>query len=203
MQYLCITNNSGKAKRRPKAISPSSKLFGGAPRCGMRGLTPNNSIMPFNTFDSKKAGSRKLTSEPRRVGQVIIDDILFSNEHPLGVAYRQRKLFKDLFPDTHLDVDLKVLTCEPERMPIGKLLVGTLFRNDETTFKFIENTQVKTKVTTVRRNPVIYSGGCINVHKLADGTLRLEFNRPRFYPDFSFRDFCLAAAQELLTIARL
>ena len=59
------------------------------------------------------------------------------------------------------------------------------------------------KVTTVRRNPVVYSGGCINVHRLADGTLRLEFNRPRFYPDFSFRDFCLAAAQELLTIARL
>jgi len=159
--------------------------------------------MSFKNYDSKKAGSRKQTSEPRRVGQVIIDDILFSNEHPLGIGYRKRQLFKDLFPDTHLDVDLKVLTCEPERMPIGKLLVGTLFRNDETTFKFIENTQVKTKVTTVRRNPVIYSGGCINVHRLADGTLRLEFNRPRFYPDFSFRDFCLAAAQELLTIARL
>lgn len=158
--------------------------------------------MATRNFDSKKAGSRKQTSEPRRVGQVIIDDILFSNEHPLGVAYRQRKLFKDLFPDTHLDVDLKVLTYEPERMPIGKLLVGTLFRNDETTFKFVENTQEKKKVSTVRRNPVIFEGGCFNVHRLADGSPRLEVCHPRFYPDFTFRDFCLAGAQELLTIAR-
>ena len=59
------------------------------------------------------------------------------------------------------------------------------------------------KVKTVQRNPVIFAGGCVNVHLLADGTKRLEFNRPRFYSDFTFRDFCVAAAQELLTIARL
>ena len=76
---------------------------------------------------------------------------------------------------------------------------GSLFGNEYV----FEEASEKKKVAMVRRNPVVYSGGCINVHRLADGTLRLEFNRPRFYPDFSFRDFCLAAAQELLSIARL
>lgn len=76
---------------------------------------------------------------------------------------------------------------------------GCLYANE---FVFVESTEKK-KVTTVRRTPVIYSGCCVNVHKCSDGSLRLDFNRPRFDSNFSFRDFCLAAAQELLTISRL
>ena len=41
------------------------------------------------------------------------------------------------------------------------------------------------------------------MHLLADGQMRPEFARPRFYPDYTFRDFCLAASQELQTIACL
>ena len=76
---------------------------------------------------------------------------------------------------------------------------GCLYANE---FVFVESPE-KMKVATVRRNPVVYSGRCINVHQLIDGTLRLNFNHPRFNSNFSFRDFCLAAAQELLTISRL
>jgi len=76
---------------------------------------------------------------------------------------------------------------------------GCLYANE---FVFVESPEKK-KLTTVRRTPVIYSGNCINVHRLTDSTLRLEFTHPRFYPDFSFHDFCLTAAQELLTIAGL
>lgn len=76
---------------------------------------------------------------------------------------------------------------------------GCLYANE---FVFVESPEKK-KVATLRRTPVIYSGSCVNVHRCFDGTLRLDFNRPRFDSNFSFRDFCLTAAQELLTISRL
>lgn len=148
--------------------------------------------------------------EPRLAGEILYDYLENSNE-PLAVAYREHKaeaevetgqLFKDLFPDTHLCVDLKLITHQQGRIPVGAYLDGIITRNGEDTFLFTEKDSVK-KVKTVQRNPVIFAGGCVNVHLLADGTKRLEFNRPRFYSDFTFRDFCVAAAQELLTIARL
>ena len=84
--------------------------------------------------------------------------------------------------------------------------IKDLFIQENPQYEYVkivpEKAKVK-KVKTVQRNPVIFAGGCVNVHLLADGTKRLEFNRPRFYSDFTFRDFCVAAAQELLTIARL
>jgi len=153
--------------------------------------------------------------EPKAVG-VILDEMLRSDSR-FATAYRRYKeaveveaeaevetaqLFRDLFPDTHLCVDLKLLTHQQERIHVGAYLNGTITRNGEDTFLFIEKDSVK-KVKNVQRNPVIFAGGCVNVHLLADGTKRLEFNRPRFYAAFTFRDFCVAAAQELLTIARL
>lgn len=75
---------------------------------------------------------------------------------------------------------------------------GRLFAN-EYSFKQVK----KGNGTKPRRNPIVFEGSCINVHRLADGQMRPEFARPRFYPDFTFRDFCLAASQELQTIARL
>jgi len=147
----------------------------------------------------KKAGSKGM-NEPRRLSEVLNE--YFASNEPLAAAYRHRKLFEDIFPHTEPCCELKLLTRQPGRLNEGTMLDGIIARDGDERYVFVEKAHEK-KVTTVRRNPVIYSGGCINVHKLADGTLRLEFNRPRFYPDFSFRDFCLAAAQELLTIARL
>ena len=158
--------------------------------------------MTFKKFDSKVAGSKRQSSEPRRIGQVIIDDVLFSN-HLLGLGYRQRKLFEDIFPHTELDTNLKLLMLTPGRPPVGAALEGTLVHATENSYLFSEKETTGKKAKKVLRNPVIFAGGCVNVHLLADGTKRLEFNRPRFYSDFTFRDFCLAAAQELLTVARL
>ncbi len=148
----------------------------------------------MNTF-KKVAGSVKRTSEPRLVG-VILQDYFENSNEPLAVAYRS------LFPDTHLGVDLKVMNDEPEHMEVGETLDGTLTRDGEYHFLF-EKKSVEKKVKAARRNPVIFAGDCVNVHLLADGTKRLEFNRPRFAPGFTFRDFCLAAAKELLTVAQL
>lgn len=148
--------------------------------------------------------------EPRLAGEILYDYLENSNG-PLVVAYREHKveaevetgqIFKDFFPDTHLCVDLKLITHQQGRIPVGAYLDGIITRNGEDTFLFTEKKSQK-KVKTVQRNPIIFAGSCVNVHLLADGTKRLEFNRPRFYSDFTFRDFCVAAAQELLTIACL
>lgn len=153
--------------------------------------------------ESRETAGSKNTNEPCRVGQVIIDEVLFSSEHALGVSYRHRKLFEDIFPHTELDTNLKLLMLTPGRPPVGAVLDGTLVHATENSYLFSEKEVTEKKDKKVQRNPVIFAGGCVNVHLLADGTKRLEFNRPRFYSDFTFRDFCLAAAQELLTVARL
>ena len=138
---------------------------------------------------------------PRLVGEILHDYLENSNE-PLAAAYRDR-LFKDLFPDTHLSVDLKVLTRQPAHMEIGDMILGTLVRSSEDQFTLIGNDTGKKQLKPVRRNPIVFEGGTVNVHRLADGSYRLEFARPRFFKEYTFRDFCLAAAQELLVVARL
>lgn len=148
--------------------------------------------------------------EPRLTGEILYDYLENSNES-LAVAYREHKavaevetsqLSRALFPDTHLYVKLKFITHQQGFIPVGAYLYGIITRNGDDTFLFTEKDSVK-KVKMIHRNPVIFAGGYVNVHLLADGTKRLEFKRPRFYSDYTFRDFCLAAAQELLKIACL
>lgn len=152
-------------------------------------------------MNTKKKRESSAQHEPRLAAEILLNDILFDNKHPLGISYRHRKMFEEIFPHTE-DTTLKLLMQTPGRPPVGSMLDGTLFHDADDHFLFAEKV-VEKKVKTVQRNPVIFAGGCVNVHLLADGTKRLEFNRPHFYSDFTFRDFCVAAAQELLTIANL
>ena len=164
------------------------------------------------TRNSKKRPSG--SHEPKAI-EAILGEMLRGDSR-FAAAYRKYKqavaeaegetdqLFKEVFPHTELAVNLKLLTRKPGRMPVDAYLDGTLFREGEDRFYFIQdNAEKKQKVKRVRRTPVIYSGCCVNVHLLCDGTKRLEFTRPRFYSDFTFRDFCLTAAKELVKIARL
>ena len=159
-------------------------------------------MLTKNSKSRETAGSRN-SNEPRRVGQIIIDDVLFSNEHPLGVSYRQRKLFKDFYPNTELDVDLKLLTRQPGRMSSGAYLDGAITRVSETSFCFIQNDAEKKWLMVTPRNPHIYTGKRINVNRRNDGTLYPTFNRPHYTKDFSFQDFCREAAEELLVVGGL
>lgn len=145
----------------------------------------------------KKAGSKGM-NEPRRLSEVLNE--YFAGNSPLARAHRDR-LFENIFPHTEPCCELKLLTRQPGRLNEGTMLDGIIARDGDERYVFVEKAHEK-KVSTVRRNPVIFEGGCFNVHRLADGSPRLEVCHPRFYPDFTFRDFCLAGAQELLTIAR-
>ena len=158
----------------------------------------------------KNHGGLDAQHGPRLAGEILHDYLENSNE-PLAVAYREHKskvevetdrLLKDFYPNTEPGIDLKITSRKPGRMPVGDSINCMLTHDGDYHYTAIENA-IEKKAKTVQRNPVIFAGGCVNVHLLADGTKRLEFNRPRFYSEFTFRDFCLAAAQELVTIARL
>ena len=147
--------------------------------------------------------------EPKAVGE-ILDEILRSDSR-FAASYRRYKEAVNteeevendrLYPDSHLCVDVKVFSTKPGRMPMDTFLEGYFTRSSEDQFLLSEKA-VDKKLKTLTRNPVIFAGDCVNVHMSADGTKRLYFNRPRFSSKFTFNSFCLAAAQELLTIARL
>ncbi|MBR1652224.1 MAG: hypothetical protein IJ692_02400 [Alloprevotella sp.] len=106
-----------------------------------------------------------------------------------------------LFPDTHLCVDLKLWKLLPGRMPMGTRMEGTLARDAEDHFAFIQK-GIPTGWAP-RRNPLIWRGKCVNVHRRADGKLYPTFNRPDYTPDFTFQDFCREAAGELLAVTGL
>lgn len=150
---------------------------------------------------------------PRLVGEILHDYLENSNE-PLAVVYRKHtseaeardetdRLFKDLHPDTHLDVDLKLLTREPGHMPVGAMLDGTITHDKEDHFIFIQNDPEKKKVLVTMRNPHVYLGKSINVNRKDDGTLYPTFNRPQYTDSFTFQDFCREAAEELLAVGGL
>ena len=148
---------------------------------------------------SRPSGSERM-NEPKVIGDVLNE--YFRSNEPLAAAYRDR-LFKDFFPDTHLDVDLKLITREPGRMPVGAYLDGAITRDDVDHFCFIQNDPEKKKVVVPMRNPHVYLGRRINVNRKDDGTLYPTFNRPQFTESFTFQDFCREAAEELYLVAGL
>ena len=135
---------------------------------------------------------------PRPVGEILHVYLEKSNS-PLARAYRDH-IFKDRFPHTELGVDLKLLTRKAGRLPVGANLNGTIAHDKENHFTFVEEAPEQ---KARRRHPLIYHGGCINVHRRDDGTLYPTFRQPQFTRFYTFRDFCREAAEELLMVAGL
>lgn len=155
-----------------------------------------------------RAGSEKQYG-PRLVGE-ILHDYLENSDEPFARAFREHtaeaerdadQLFVDIHPNTELCIDLKLMTRQPGRMPVGEYLPGMLTRDGEDHFLFIE--RAAKERMAARRNPRIYRGRFINVIRHADGSLVLTFNRPTLNESFTFQDFCREAAGELLAVAGL
>ena len=159
--------------------------------------------------NSSRAGSEAQYG-PRLAGAVL-HDYLENSDDALAVAYREHttdadeeddRLFRGYYPDTHLDIDLKLITRKPGRMHVGEYINCLLTRDAEDHFEAVETASEK-KQTAERRNPIVYLGTCINLHRKADGTIYPTFNRPGYTADFTFADFCREAAEELLVVAGL
>ena len=85
----------------------------------------------------------------------------------------------------------------PGRGAVGESLDGTITRDGEDHFSFIQDDSYKKKVKVIQRNPHVYEGTFININRKPDGTLYPTFNRPRYTKKFTFQDFCWEAANEL------
>ena len=147
----------------------------------------------------KKRPSGSEKNEPKVIGEVLNE--YFQSNEPLAVAFRDR-IFKDFFPDTHLDVDLKLITRKPGRMPVGAYFNGAITRDEENHFTFIQDVPKKKVVVSIRY-PHVYKGTRINVTRNDNGKLYPTFNRPRYTESFTFQDFCREAAEELLAVISL
>lgn len=156
----------------------------------------------------------KESNEPRLLGS-IVSEMLHGNS-PLAIGYRQYiaskenaeaeaetgQLFRDFYPNTELGIDLKLITRKPGRMRVNDSINCTLTHDDENHYTAVENA-LKRSVAEPR-NAHIYVGDCVNVNVRTDGIVYPTFRYGQLYSGkISFKDFCLAAAQELLTIARL
>ncbi|MBR1665101.1 MAG: hypothetical protein IJ699_02590 [Bacteroidaceae bacterium] len=159
---------------------------------------------------SSRAGSEAQYG-PRLAG-ALLHNYLENSDDDLAVAFRNQstaaeeaqddRLFRGLFPDTHLCVDLKIISRRRGRMPVGAYINCMLTRDDEDHFTAME-TASERKQAAERRNPIVFSGVCVNVHRAADGSLYAVLKRPKFTGDFTFRDFCSEAAEELRLVSGL
>ena len=138
---------------------------------------------------------------PRPVGEVLHIHLENSRE-PLATAFRHR--MAGLHQHTELCVDLKLLTREPGRMGLGTCVGGVLSHDGDDHFTFVENATAAARRPAATRNPFVYRGVRVNIHRGKDGALYPTFNiPPAFSGDFSFKDFCYEAADELCIVGGL
>ena len=100
---------------------------------------------------------------------------------------------------TELCVDLKTILRSDRRAKKFKDYRGVLTRDGREHFTFLEDAQER----KCRRNPNIYKGYTINVHRKPDGTIFPTFRQPQYTRFYTFRDFCREAAEELLMVVGL
>lgn len=130
----------------------------------------------------------------------IIND-LFNGQTPFARARRHRsgRAWTGLYPNTELDVDLKLVTQKQGRMELGEYLDGMITRDGEDHFTFVENATEQRKAE--RRNPSIYMGQWINVKRRADGTVYPTFKRTKGIGAGKLGDYAVNTTCELLMVA--
>lgn len=142
---------------------------------------------------------------------------------------------RQLFSNTEPCIDLKLITLNPGRLYEGEYLDGTIVRDGEEHYTFIQTPDAQpsasaaaaaicpigqtsaaicpigqpsaatapTEVVRVQRNPIIYRGRYINVHRAKDGRLYPTFCRPALTDRPTFALFCQEAASELMRVSSL
>lgn len=164
------------------------------------------------------------TQEPRLMNEIIND--LLNGQTPFARARRHRsgrawtgqagagctrsgqdgtgsagagRTWTGLYPNTELDVDLKLVTQEQGPMELGEYLDGMITRDGEDHFTFVENATEQRK--TERRNPSVYEGQWINVKRRADGTVYPTFKRTKGIGAGKLGDYAVSTTCELLMVA--
>lgn len=126
----------------------------------------------------------------------------FSTEQTRLEAQKQEQQKNSCHPPTHTEpgIDLKLLTRHRGRLPIGGYLGGVITHDGEGHYSFVEHAGGRQWIPQ-QRNPHIYEGRFVNVNRRPDGSLYPSLTRPPYTEVFTFRHFCLAAAEELRMVA--
>lgn len=126
---------------------------------------------------------------PRLVGEILHDFFENSNE-PLAAAFRHRKAYAN----TELNVDLKLLTQKPGRMPVGAYLNGVIAHDKEDRYVFTEMPLQAAR----RRNPQVFNGRYITVTQRRNGTYRVNMKPVEIGGGFDVDGYALGVCNELL-----
>ena len=61
---------------------------------------------------------------------------MLQGDSPFACAYREHT---SAYPHTELGIDLKLMTQQPGRLPLGRYLCGTITRDAEDHYLFVEH----------------------------------------------------------------
>lgn len=98
------------------------------------------------------------------------------------------RLFKDLYPNTELGQDVKLLTRKPGRLPIGESLPGFLTRDSDTHMTFEESVMAEPAKEKTKRYPKPYDGILLSLTQRDDETLRSHFKDFVILPTLTDRE---------------
>ena len=133
---------------------------------------------------------------PRLAGDILGE--MLQSDTPLACGWRRYRMAT--YPHTEPCIDLKLLTRHRGRLPIGGYLGGVITHDGEGHYSFVESAREGWWIPQ-QRNPHIYEGRFVNVNRRPDGSLYPSLTRPPYTEAFTFRHFCLAAAEELRMVA--
>ena len=142
--------------------------------------------MSFKKLVSKKAGSRKQTSEPRLLGDIL------------------QEMYMGWHRNTELSVNLKTVLHSDRSMRIGKEYHGVLRLDAEAEVdEYLSRDAHYTFVETLpqsagKRNPHVFKGQYITITRRDDGSLRLNFRPLKVDEDFSVYRYALGVFNELM-----
>lgn len=155
-----------------------------------------NKNMTKANYESS-AGQNKDVREPRLLGDIL--NGVLQSDSPLAVTCRTHRF--TYWRTTEPCIDLKLFIRHEGRLNQGERLKGVLTRDGDGHYLFVESLPEKKRAAA--QKPVhVYRGHYINVTRRRDGELRPSFTVPAYTQAFTFKYFCLKAAEELLEIAR-
>lgn len=138
--------------------------------------------------------------EPR-IFKEIMNEVILNSEMPFYSELRQRQA--TAYPNTEPGVDLKLMTRQPGRIPIGEARNGILMRDGDDHFCFVEKTASRETSEQRKRKEPLFSGTCINVRIWDDGSMHVAIKRPQCNSRLDLAKFCIKAADELTTVAEV
>lgn len=149
---------------------------------------------------TRQVSNPKKVRQPKRIGDLIIDAA--QGDMPFDSVYSVSRTHRFTYwRTTEPCIDLKLFIRHEGRLNQGERLKGVLTRDGDGHYLFVESLPEKKRAAA--QKPVhVYRGHYINVTRRRDGELRPSFTVPAYTQAFTFKYFCLKAAEELLEIAR-